>query len=1755
VRFRLLEVLSSVGTTSGSTLHWGLLGDGTPVLVKRADAATDPRIASGLLRRERELLDLLAQAEVGLRPLALLAHPVAPALVLEDRPGGLLERVLAARRLETAECLEIAIDLAAALAELHAARVVHRDLRPANVLVGRTERGTRMGAWIVDLSRAVREGSPLLAQPGDDLAYLAPERTGRIGRDVDGRSDLYSLGVLLYLLLTGQLPFSATDLLGWVHCHVARQPRPPAEVGPVPRAVSDVVMRLLAKLPDDRYQSAEGLKQDLGECLRQCRDGVDRPFTLGTRDFSGRFLLPSRFYGREPELEVLLRAHRHSAESGATALVLISGPSGIGKTSLVEELRRRLAEARVHFGSGKFDRDRRGSPHATLGAALGGLVQQVLSTSEEEVARWRDLLLQALGNQGRLIVDVVPQLGLLIGPQLPVPELPPKAAQGRFARVWQRFLSALAGPDHPLVLFLDDLQWADAETLSLLEYVASDPDTHHLLLVGACRDEELEPSHPLSRTVEALRKAGVAVETILPRPFSLQEATRLVADALPGDRARCEALAGVIHERTAGNPFFLLQLLSTLVEEGLIAFQRAGGEWSWDLERIQSRQSGDDAAALMAEKLRQLPEATRRVLRLAGSLGNGSRLDTLALVDGRAREETERDLSPAVDRGLVRLNADGTFAFAHDRVQVAAGNLIPEEERPRVHHGIGRVLLAEGGERDLGDRVFDVVSHLRRAVSLLSPEERIRLAELELQAGRRAQAAMAHPSAARHFAEGQELLPVDGWRSRYELAGALALERARSEWLAGNHAAAEEWIAVLLREARTRVERAEAYRVRLDVLTTRNDVTGCVQTALEACAELYGLEFPLHPGPAVLERALVEALEALQGRAIEQQLEAPDMVDPDQRALVALVSSAAPTAFFLDPALHDLMTCEVSRRSLLHGNSPHSSHAFACFAVAVGHRLERWNEASRFSEVACALSERQGSGSKVGCYFMAGVLQQQVHPPADAIRAFRRAWQAAADGGDVNHGCYAGFTLVQLLLVGGEPLEDVAEEAKRQLDFTRSARYFPLQDTILAMARFAESLRGGTRRLGSFDGPGFDSAAFEARMTPHFPFLPEAYHGYRAYAALLAGDFAAALAASARARPFVQAGTLITNEYFWLVTALAASGRHDQVPAAERAALVEQLGESRERLRVMAARNPRTLGAALALASAELARLEERDRDAIRGYDEAMAEARREGFAHLEGMAAEAAARFYHQRGSLLASAAHLRAACDAYRRWGATAKVQALAAEHPELQSEHARPSAGDGAGVQQLGLLAAAARASQAISGEMNPERLLETLLRTVVEAAGAQFGSLLLDGGPDVDLAAQATLVGADIDVKVSTGSPAGVVDLPASILAFARRTHQPVVLWDAAAPNPYSGDATLRRRGARSVVCLPILRRGALKGLLYLENDLVPSAFTPERLPLLELLAAQVAISLELSRHREQLEQLVARRTAELTRANDSLKGANRKLELAHRQLLQSEKMASIGRLAAGVAHEINNPVAYVASNLKALEGYVGELLQASRAQAAPLAGADRTPSQAVSTGERGPPDARLDELRTELASVIGDTRYGLDRVTTIVRALRTFSYSSASAWHVTDIRLGLESALHLLRNDLERKAVVVVEHGEMPPVECLPPELNQVFMNVLLNAVQAIAERGTITVRSGTAGDEVWIEVSDTGVGIPQENLSRVFDPFFTTKPVGEGTGLGLSLAYGIVEKHHGRIDVASEVGKGTTFRIWLPVRQPGSEDA
>src|SRR6266852_2998855 len=761
-------VFELLRTDEELALHRGRPGTPTasgcrPILLLRA-VSEHPAPAT-LKRLEHEYaLEREPRSAWAAQPVALTEHQGRTTLVLED-PGG-----------ESLDGL------------LHAPGIIHKDIKPANLLVDTATGGVwLMGFGIASRLRRERQALQPPEMIAGSLPYMAPEQTGRMNRSIDSRSDLYAAGVTLYEMLTGSLPFNASDPMEWVHCHIARRPVPPAERRKeVPGPVSAIIVKLLAKTPEERYQTAAGLERDLRRCLAAWEEHrrVDH-FPIAQDDTPDRLLVPEKLYGRSREIETLLTAFDRMVTSGRPELVLVSGYSGIGKSSVVNELHKVLVPPRGLFASGKFDQYKRDIPYATLAQAFRELIQSLLGKSEAELARWRNALREALEPNGRLMVNLVPELELIVGEQPPVPELSPQDAQRRFQFVLRRFIGVFARPEHPLVLFLDDLQWLDAATLDLVEDLMTRSQLQHLMLIGAYRDNEVTAAHPLVRKLEAIRNAGAPVQEVRLAPLAREDVGQLVADALRCEPARAAPLAELVHEKTAGNPFFVIQFLSALADEGLLAFDHDAARWSWDLGRIHAKGYTTNVADLMVGKLSRLPIRTQEALQQLACLGSSADTPTLALVSGTSEEQIHADLGEAVRLELIE-RLQGGYRFVHDRIQEAAYSLVPEPERAGAHLRIGRLLVAHTPRDEREEVIFEIVNQLNRGVALISsPDEREELAELNLIAGKRAKDATAYASALTYLGAGRALLPEDCWERCGALAFALELHRAECEFLTG----------------------------------------------------------------------------------------------------------------------------------------------------------------------------------------------------------------------------------------------------------------------------------------------------------------------------------------------------------------------------------------------------------------------------------------------------------------------------------------------------------------------------------------------------------------------------------------------------------------------------------------------------------------------------------------------------------------------------------------------------------------------------------------------------------------------------------------------------------------------------------------------------------------------------------------------------------------------------------------------------------
>ena len=1468
-------MLSSSGRTGRCGLNAAGLGEGLRrfwLLFCSTPVHDHPQAA--IVERLEHEYALRAELDPAwaVHPLELRYEGGRTLLVLEDPGGEPLERIMGTP-FQIEPFLRIAIPLTASIGQAHARGLIYKDLKPANVLVDTTSGRVRLTGFGI-ASRLPREHQ-VPAPPeiiAGTLAYMAPEQTGRMNRSIDARSDLYALGVIFYEMLTGALPFVAADPMEWVHCHIAREPVPPNDrLASVPGPLSAIVLKLLAKAADERYQTAAGLTVDLRRCLAEWGShGSIKEFPLGARDMPEQLLIPEQLYGRERETEAMLASFDRVVASGTSELVLVSGYSGIGKSSVVNELHKALVPPRGLFASGKFDQYKRDIPYATLAQAFRSLVRPLLGQSEAALSRWRDALSEALGLNGQLIVNLVPELELVIGKQPLVPDLPLQDAQNRFQMVFRRFLCVFAQAEHPLALFLDDLQWLDMATLDLLEHLVTHSEVRHLLLVGAYRDNEVGPAHPLMRTLDAIHHSGTHVEEMVLAPLGCDDIGRLVADALRCTPARARPLAQLVQEKTGGNPFFAIQFLTVLLEEGLLAFDPGIPAWHWDIDRIRAKSYTDNVVDLMAGKLSRLPDETQAVLKQLACLGNVVEIAILTMVHAEPKQPIQEALWEAVRAGLI-VHEGNNYKFLHDRIQQAAYSLIPEQLRAEVHLNIGRVLLANLTVDALTEQLFEVANQFNRGTVLLTDRtEKAQVATLNLRTGRKAKASAAYASARKYFATGIALLDGRDWESQHELTFSLSLERAECELLCGNLEKAEQLVGELLQRTASNVEFADVSCLKINLHVLKGEHSLAIDSAL-ASLRLFGIDLPAHP---VLEQVRAEyetVWQILGGRSIESLIDLPLMTDPKIQGAMQVLSVLAAPATFTDFQLFCLLACRMVNVSIQHGMSGASAYGYACLGSILGAAFHRYREGYRLGRLACDLVEKHNfTGYHAKVYHAMGLAAFWTEPLTSVIELRRATTRTAAERGDLTFACYGMHQSITYLLMRNDHLDAVWRELETALVFARTAKFRDVAELIVSQQNFIASVQGRDATLSGFGNERFDEAASEAQLThARMPTMICLHWIRKLKARYLLGDYADALAAADKAKPMLwtSAVQLQLLDYFYY-TALTVGALYDEASADQQVEWRERLSAHQEQLREWAETYPPTFTDKYALVSAEIARIEGLSFDAMHLYEQALQSAHENGFIQNEALAYEVAAQFYLARGFETFAHAYLRNARNGYERWGALGKVRQLEQVYPKLLDD-ASPRAETatvGTPVEQLDIRAVV-RASQAISGEILLDRLIQTLMTLAVEHAGAERGLLILLRGEGPQVAAEARTDHKTVEVmrRQETVSPG---EMPETMLRTVLRTGESVILDDAAAPNPFAADAYLRQQRVRSVLCLPLLKQAELIGLLYLENNLASHVFTPARIALLKLLASQASISLESARlYTDLLQENRERQTAE------------------------------------------------------------------------------------------------------------------------------------------------------------------------------------------------------------------------------------------------------------------------------------------------
>lgn len=1720
------------------------------------------------------------------QPLRLEPLGSGHALIMEDFGGISLAQHLRRHALELPDVLSIAVQLADILHDLCQHRVVHKDIKPANILIHPESKQVKLIDFSIAslLPKETQEmQSPNVLE--GTLAYLAPEQTGRMNRGIDYRADFYALGVTLYQLLSGRLPFESHDPLELVYCHIAKVPVLLNQVNPeVPPIVAAIVAKLMAKNAEERYQSARGLKYDLQQCLTQwTTTGKITDFPLGQHDLSDRFLIPEKLYGREVEVQVLLQAFERVA-NGSSELMLVAGFSGIGKTAVINEVHKPIVRQRGYFTKGKFNQFNRNIPLSAFVQALRDLMGQLLSESDKQLAQWRTQILAAVGENGQVLIDVIPELEQIIGKQPNAPRLSGGAAQNRFNLLFQMFIEVFTTAEHPLVIFLDDLQWADSASLQLIKVLMN--DNGYLLILGAYRDNEVSPVHPFILMVEELKKAGTIVHAISLPPLAFDDINHLIADTLNCSIELAKPLTELINRKTQGNPFFTTHFLKALHEDGHITFDRDCHYWKCDIAEVNALSLTYDVVEFMVLQLQKLPTETQQVLKLAACIGNQFDLATLAIVSEQGIADTAAALWKALQEGLIlpinqvykffqdteqldpQSTANPKYRFSHDRVQQAAYTLIPNDQQQATHLTIGRLLLRNTPELDAN--LFEIVNHCNSATALIDdPTERTQLAELNLLAGNKAKASAAPEPALQYFKTGLGLLAEDCWQTQYELARKLYERAAKAALICGNYLEMEQWSAIVLQHGKTTLTKVRMYDILIQAQMAQAKPTIAIQIALTAL-KLLDISLPESPTPEDIQHELEKTKALWTNQDIAQLADLPCMTDPEKIAAIIILSSIFAPSFAAKPELLPLIACQQVQLSIRYGNCEYSAFGYSNYSAILSTLCHDLNTSYAFGQLAIHLIEKLNAKevkartfNQVAIFSMHGKVHLR-----EALPILREGFQSGIENGDLEFAGYSAYNLAQYSYFSGMNLIDLQHNTQTygkslsQVNQQISLRYHQLVEQAV-LNLFGQS----------HDPCCLTGAVLDEQDVLQYFWDNQVFSGiqylfvHKIVLCCFFSKFEQILKAIDVAEQHLSAstGTIMVPTFYFFAT-LARLQIYSTQTLQGRSALLTQIEIGIAEIRKWAEQAPMNFQHKLDLLLAERSRILNEFHLTIDFYDRAIAGAKNNGYIQEEALANELAAKFWLNWGKEKFATGYVQEAYYCYARWGAQAKIQDLEQRYPALlapilqqqttslsaietvfapnslakfQAFSTQSSSTGSSSMAATLDLATVLKASQTLSSEIQLDKLMATLLHTVLENAGADKGALLMPHDEKWFVEAVATV---DQSAWVQSIPLSSSQEIPHRLINIVKRSLQPIVIDNAIDHPNLATDAYVLQQQPKSLLCTPILQQGKLVAILYLENQSTIGAFTSDRVELLNFLCAQAAISLENARLYRQAQTYV------------------QQLEQSQLQIVQSEKMASLGNLVAGVAHEINNPVGFLNGSINNVRDYVQDLLDH-------LALYQQHYPNPVAPIQENAEEIDLAFLSEDLAKLLESMKGATDRIKSISTSLRNFSRADTEHKISADIHEGIESTLLILKYRLKanehRPAIEVIQnYGDLPSIKCFPGQLNQVFMNILANAIDVfdeatqsfsfndlLANPQTIIIKTArTEQNQIEISIRDNGKGMSEEVKARIFDHLFTTKAVGKGTGLGLAIARQIVvENHGGSLNVQSELGQGAEFLIQLPI--------
>ncbi len=1846
------------------------LSDTTPVVMKTPCDAYQDIIAGARLAYEFEIGNICQHKNI-VTYIELIKAESRPFLVIEYFDGIRLGDCIPEKGVDSATFFIIARQTLEGLTEIHRRNIIHQLLNPDTIFVNPRTHMVK----ITDFGRSTYNNYQVksdLQHFKDSLAYISPEQTGRMNRSIDYRTDFYSLGITFYKMLTGTLPFNSDDTLELVHSQIAKQAVAPHHVNPsVPPIVSEMILKLLSKNADERYQSASGVLYDLEQIYNNADTLDSQNFTIATHDFSDRFQIPQKLYGRSFEIETLLKAFER-IKHGRCEFVLIPGYSGVGKTAVVHEIYRPVAESFGYFiSSGKYDQYRRNVPYSAITQSFNELCNYFLSESKEQLAYWKSTILEAVGEYGRVLLDVIPNLERIIGPQPAVSDLDPIESQNRFHRIFLQFAKCVSQQEHPLVVFIDDLQWADLASIAIIELLISREDMRYFLLIGAYRDNEVDAAHPFMKMIDTIRNQHALMHHIHITELSFEHVNELVADTLHCKQSFSRPLSTLIYSKTHGNAFFTIQFLTSLYRDNLISFDHDILRWNWDIDHIAAKNITDNVVDLMTSRLHLLNSPTSRLLSLAACIGNTFDLLTLAPTCQLQFDQmldsliviSENELITPIDGDLRNIagmcfeefrqarHLNVHFKFIHDRVQQAAYLLGTENERKALHLRIGRWLLHNLHDDDIEERVFEIAGHLNEGVANIhAASEKIDLIRLNLQAGVKAKKANATDSAIDFLNAGARLLPASHWETHYDLSMELYLERTDAYIFTSNKTEADRGIGILQTHAHTVIDKIKTLIIAFNQQFIGGSFSSAVQPDIEAL-KLLGIVLPDNPEElyALAEKKL-HAIQPLIENTDWAGL--PDMTEPHQILLMKILDKMFNRAYNTGNSdMLAVIAVMFLERALEYGMHEGTSSGFMLYAVIMAARHKNYPKAIATMEKARALAQHVNSKKCLGqILYVDAFCVSHFHQPFRAsLDKMLLAQRLCYECGNLIWATVAYIHIANFHRILSNNLQDTVSTYAECIQQVTQNKYIYFADSMKIYLNVFQKLQNEsyTALRDYFDRQEFLKQYPDDAIIQFFYRLAECkvrylFEEYDQAYTIIEHESVEKVKPGFAGTPFMCEYTLF---YALLLCQKIASRTQDA-----RDGMLKTIRAAVEDLRVWADLAPCNFRHDYLLLHSEYLRISGADVEQVmNSYDEAIQASQKYGTEPSIALAHELAGKYWSQKGKSEFARSYVQEALVHYSIWGAVSKCHQLVQQYPNLIE---REKQGATAPAERLDLdISTIIKATQAISGEVMTDNLLAKLMHIIIENAGAQKGYLVLNTENELFIVA-----GFHVDRKeherFHNEKLKHTTLLSEAIVRYVIRTREHVILHNASFEGQFMHDRYIKTNVSKSILAMPIFSKNTIQGALFLENDLTTHVFSGERINLLNIILSQAAISLENAklfharivaekelRHLrnylaniinsmpsvligvdtagtvtqwnaeaqrttgiaaddavgQPLTQAFPRLTAEMERVRQAIQSRQtlsdpkqtrqedgeiryedvtiypliatgvegaviRVDDVTERvrieeMMIQSEKMLSVGGLAAGMAHEINNPLGGMMQTAQVLSNRLTDLELPANQRAAEAAGSSMEAIRAFMEA-RG--------IIRMLARISESGR----RAAVIVQNMLSFARKSDSTFSTHNLADLLDHTVDLAGSDYNlkkkfdfRQIAIVRDYEEnLPNVPCEASKIQQVFFNILRNGAQAMQEeteqeehktpRFILRLAYEREAGRVRIEIENNGPSMDEATRKRVFEPFFTTRPVGVGTGLGLSVSYFIItENHGGDMSVESTSGAGTTFIISLPVER------